>query len=94
MKTIVRSSDHSSFMSLHNDSHITFKRKMLVTNGITHHDVMKSDIVIFDNVEFPEDWEPNKYLYKNGSWQLNPDWIEPVAEETVVEEPVVEEQPA
>jgi len=41
----------------------------------------------------PEDWASDKYFWKNNTWELNPDWTEPVVEEPVVEEPV-EEEPA
>ena len=40
-------------------------------------DYSSSTATVYENVNVPEDWVAQKYLY-NGSWAANPDWVEPV----------------
>ena len=36
-----------------------------------------SFIIQTSGVTAPEDWAGHKYLYVNGAWEPNPDWVEP-----------------
>lgn len=45
---------------------------------------------LVENVTPPDDWVACKYLYDDGKWSLNPDWIDPA---TIVEEPISEPTP-
>jgi hypothetical protein len=36
-----------------------------------------NSIVVENIVNIPEDWQQDKYLYQDGVWSVNPDWIAP-----------------
>lgn len=40
-------------------------------------DCKTENAVLHENVTAPEDWIGNKYLYMDGQWLNNPDYIEP-----------------
>jgi hypothetical protein len=40
-------------------------------------DYSSSTATVYENVNVPDDWVGQKYMY-NGSWSVNPDWVEPV----------------
>lgn len=33
--------------------------------------------ILVENVELPEDWKENKFVYNNSEWILNSNWSEP-----------------
>lgn len=38
-------------------------------------DLNADNVLLVENVTPPKDWFGRKYLYANGSWTLNPDWV-------------------
>lgn len=44
-------------------------------------DCNSNNTVLHENVARPEGWIGGKYLYDGNTWALNPDWVEPPAEQ-------------
>lgn len=46
---------------------------------------LDNGFTLVENVELPEDFEPDKYFYENGEFVLNEEWEPYVPEETLVQ---------
>lgn len=76
MKIIVRTSDNVVAYAL-NDQILQITETMTVCNNIIIGDMGTSNSSIYD-VELPENFKVGAFLYVNGSFLPNPNYVEPV----------------
>lgn len=77
MKIIVRTSDNVVVYAL-NDQILQITETMTVCNNIIIGDMGISNSSIYD-VELPENFKVGAFLYVNGSFLANPNYVEPVS---------------
>lgn len=76
MKIIVRTSDNVVVYAL-NDQILQITETMTVCNNIIIGDMGTSNSSIYD-VELPENFKPSAFLYVNGSFLINSNYVEPL----------------
>ena len=77
MKIIVRTSDNVVAYAL-NDQILQITETMTICNNIIVGDMGTSNSSIYD-VELPENFKVGAFLYVNGSFLANPNYVEPVS---------------
>ena len=84
MKIIVRNIDNAAIYCLADDEIVSLnKEQMIIGNPpkFLVNDCNNENVTIYDGITAPDDWRGEKYLYVDGEWLLNPDYIEPVIEQ-------------
>jgi hypothetical protein len=84
MKTIVETSTGLSKYLLADDVAVTSNADNIVVGDPVEFiigDLNSSNATITENVTAPEDWTGNKYTFDGTTWTLNPNWVDPDAEE-------------
>jgi hypothetical protein len=85
MKTIVETSSGLSKYLLADDVTITATADNITVGDPAQFiigDLNSTTVTITDNVtNAPEDWSGNKYTFDGTTWTLNPDWVDPEAED-------------
>lgn len=74
MKTIIELETQLSKYVFENDALIVFKDDSIETPIFIISDLNTSNAKMFENVNPPNDWIGNKYLFNGVDWTLNPDW--------------------
>lgn len=86
MKTLIeKATGLSKYMFADNDS-VSVMADKVQTPSFIISDMNASNSELVTGVTSPEDWAGNKYFWKNSTWELNPDWVDPATMEE--EEPV------
>ena len=85
MKTIVETSSGLSKYLLADDVTITATADNITVGDPAQFiigDLNSTTVTVTDNVtNAPEDWTGNKYTFDGTTWTLNPDWVDPDADE-------------
>jgi hypothetical protein len=85
MKTIVETSSNLSKYLLADDVTITATADNITVGDPAQFiigDLNSTTVTITDNVtNAPEDWSGNKYTFDGTTWTLNPNWVDPEAED-------------
>jgi len=85
MKTIVETSSGLSKYLLADDVTITATADNITVGDPAQFiigDLNSTTVTITDNVtNAPEDWSGNKYTFDGTTWTLNPNWVDPEAED-------------
>jgi len=85
MKTIVETSSGLSKYLLADDVTITATADNITVGDPAQFiigDLNSTTVTVTDNVtNAPEDWSGNKYTFDGTTWTLNPDWVDPEAED-------------
>lgn len=76
MKTIIELETQISKYVFENDAIIVFKDDSIETPTFIISDLNANNAKMFENVNPPNDWIGNKYLFNGVDWTLNPEWIE------------------
>ena len=79
MKTLVRKDGNISIYLFADDVTIVVGDSSTQVSGnipLIITDCDQSNILLFENVMPPDDWNFHKYLY-DGTWTLNPQWVDP-----------------
>lgn len=85
MKTIVENATGLSKFVYEDDVVITMEADRIVVGDpeiliVGCHN--ENDSTVYENVtNVPEDWSGNKYTFDGTTWTLNPNWVDPNAEE-------------
>ena len=80
MKTLVRKDSNISIYLFKDDVTVVVEDLVTKVSGViplTITDCDQSNILLFENVTPPNDWDFHKYLYDAGAWTLNPNWVDP-----------------
>lgn len=81
MKTVVRKDTNVSLYLLPDSTTVILNNsQMQVGSNPVEFYVVDCDVsnaVIHENVTDPGDWQGWKYLYDNGTWTLNSEWVDP-----------------
>jgi hypothetical protein len=80
MKTLVRKDGNISIYLFADDVTIVVGDSSTQVSGtipLIITDCNQSNILLFENVMPPDDWNFHKYLYEAGVWTLNPQWVDP-----------------
>jgi len=85
MKTIVETSSGLSKYLLADDVTITATADNITVGDPAQFiigDLNSTTVTVTDNVtNAPDDWSGNKYTFDGTTWTLNPDWVDPEAED-------------
>lgn len=84
MKTIVRNINRVSLYLFEDDVLLQANATQIAVGNPIQFiigDLNDSNVTIYDGITAPDDWRGEKYLYVDGEWLLNPDYIEPVIEQ-------------
>ena len=85
MKTIVETSSGLSKYLLADDVTITATANNITVGDPAQFiigDLNSTTVTVTDNVtNAPEDWSGNKYTFDGTTWTLNPNWVDPEAED-------------
>ena len=85
MKTIVETSSGLSKYLLADDVTITTTAENITVGDPAQFiigDLNSTTVTVTDNVtNAPEDWSGNKYTFDGTTWTLNPNWVDPEAED-------------
>lgn len=85
MKTIVETSSNLSKYLLADDVTITATADNITVGDPAQFiigDLNSTTVTITENVtNAPEDWSGNKYTFDGTTWTLNPNWVDPEAED-------------
>lgn len=85
MKTIVENGTNLSKYLLADDVAVGSTESNIVVGDPAQFivgDLNSTNSTVYENVtNAPEDWTGNKYTFDGTAWTLNPDWVDPNAEE-------------
>lgn len=82
MKTIVRKDSNISIWIFDDSQSVDIQENQTVVGDPVEYyisDCTTADSNLIDDVTPPVNWIGHKYLFSNGSWKLNPDWVDPDA---------------
>lgn len=77
MKTLIHNETKQSRYIWADDIEITVDVNIIYTPIFNIGDMNSTNSTLIENVTPPEDWAGCKYLYDDGTWTLNPDWVDP-----------------
>jgi hypothetical protein len=77
MKTLIENSTKQSKYVWDDDAVVTLGEEMTFAPGFNIGDLNSTNATLVENVTPPDDWVGCKYLYDNGTWTLNPNWVDP-----------------
>jgi len=77
MKTIIENSTKQSKYIFADDAALTFSEQNIATPEFIIGDLNSTNATLAENVIPPEDWKGCKYFYDDGTWTLNPAWVDP-----------------
>ena len=80
-KTIVQNATKQSSYIFADDVTITFENGTITTPNFIIGDLNDSNATLVENVTAPADWFGNKYLFENNTFTVDPNWVDPSAEE-------------
>lgn len=81
MKTIIENTTKLSKYIFEDSDQISIESNKIVTPKFIIGDLNSSNSTLVDSVTPPEDWSGNKYTFENGTWTLNPNWVDPTVTE-------------
>lgn len=84
MKTIVKNINQVSLYLFDDEMQIVAdSAKIEVGNPIQLiiGDLNDANATIYAGVTAPDDWRGEKYLYVDGEWSANPDYVEPIIQQ-------------
>lgn len=87
MKTIVDTATSLSKYLLADDVAVTMDADHIVVGNppqFVVFDLNADNSAVYEGVTAPADWTGNKYTFDGSNWALNPDWVDPLAEEAAV----------
>lgn len=87
MKTIVETATSLSKYLLADDAATAMDADHIVVGNpplFVVSDLNADNSVVYEGVTAPADWTGNKYTFDGSNWALNPDWVDPLAEEVAV----------
>ena len=79
MKTIIRKQSNISIWVFNDSQSVDIQENQTVVGKpieLFICDCTTSDCDLIEGVTPPTDWVGHKYLFSNGSWTLNPDWVD------------------
>ena len=77
MKTLIENATKESKYLFPDNAAVVLNTDMIVTPEYGIADLNSTNSTLVENVTPPEDWAGCKYLYDNGTWTLNPKWVDP-----------------
>lgn len=77
MKTLIDNITKESKYVWADTTSVTLSESTTYTPDFNIGDMNSTNATLVENVTPPEDWAGCKYLYDNGTWILNPNWIDP-----------------
>lgn len=75
MKTLIHNETKQSKYIWADDAVVTLGNEMTTAPEFNIGDMNSTNATLVENVTPPEDWAGCKYLYDNGTWTLNPQWV-------------------
>ena len=85
MKTIVQNTTNLSKYVFEDAAVVTLEAGQIVTPDFIIGDLNQDNATMFTGVTPPTDWAGNKYFFDGTSWTVNPDWVDPTAEDELEE---------
>ena len=79
-KTIIQNATKQSSYIFEDDVAIQLTDSTIITPNFIIGDLNSGNATLVTGVTPPEDWFGNKYLYDDGSWIPDPNWVDPNAE--------------
>lgn len=76
MKTLIHNATKQSKYIWADDVVVTPNESTVVTTDLIICDLNSTNATLVENVTPPEDWYGCKYLYDDGAWTLNPNWVD------------------
>ena len=80
-KTIIQNATKKSSYIFDDDVAIQITDTTIITPNFIVSDLNSGNSTLVENVTPPEDWFGNKYLYEDGVWTQDPNWVDPANEE-------------
>jgi hypothetical protein len=77
MKTLIDNITKESKYVWADTNSVTLSETTTYTPDFNIGDMNSTNATLVENVTPPEDWAGCKYLYDNGTWTVNPNWIDP-----------------
>jgi hypothetical protein len=80
MKTVVRTNSNVSLYLLPDEMEVLIDSESMTLGNPPQYLVLDCNIsncLLIENVTNPNGWKGGNYLYVNGEWLPNPEWIEP-----------------
>jgi thiamine pyrophosphokinase len=77
MKTLIHNITKESKYVWADTTSVTLSETTTYTPDFNIGDMNSTNATLVENVTPPEDWVGCKYLYDNGTWTVNPNWIDP-----------------
>jgi len=77
MKTLIHIETKTSRFVFPDNANIVLMEDRVLCPNLHIADLNISNSVLVESVTPPNDWVGLKYLYDNGAWTLNPDWVDP-----------------
>lgn len=81
MKTITLNSDNRSIITAQDTDVVTVESNHVVRNEERIYGIGAATVTLHEGVTVPEDWSSSKYFFDGSTWTLNPDWVDPEAEQ-------------
>ena len=80
MKTLIENSTKESKFIWEDADVVIMGEDKIRTPIFEIGDLTSVNATLVENVTPPDDWVGCKYLYDNGTWTLNPQWVDPTQE--------------
>lgn len=92
MKTLVATARNLSKYIFEDSAAVTFEVRQVIVGGETRTipyiqapgftiaDLHGDNAVLYENVTPPADWDGDKYFFDGQTWSLNPDYMDPEAQ--------------
>jgi hypothetical protein len=80
MKTLIENTTNISKYIWGDDAVVVVGQDITITPDYVIADMNINNATMVEEVTPPTDWIGCKYLYSEGTWTLNPDWIDPTLE--------------
>ena len=82
MKTIIENGTNCSKYLFADDKQVNITATNVEVGDPANLDFIVGDLnsnnaTLIENVTEPDDWYGCKYIYENGAWSANPNWIDP-----------------
>lgn len=77
MKTIVLNSDNRSIILCDDTDVVSVESNHVKRNDERIYGIGSDTVTLQQADNAPADWSASKYFFADGSWTLNPDWVDP-----------------
>ena len=77
MKTLIENATKESKYLFADIDVVSLNTEITIAPEFAIADLNSTNATLVENVTPPEDWAGCKYLYDNGTWTLNPQWVDP-----------------